>query len=286
MSTFLSPFAQVSLFFHITSTTLLAFLALLHASFPPSPIMFLVPGLWSFTRCDGLAGAPSLATVVAGYSLASPTLSRLSTHLFYHFEGSQALSPLSPQFHSYPGSRSRSCPHLCTRAYSHPRPRSRPRLRPCYRNRFLPFGPGTLFSPRYHIIGQEPGLAPEATGCYLQVPPPIYRDDAARGMAVPGLLLCFFPGVAGSNVLLSLPFPLPSCSLFRLRSRPCSCSGPLSRLRYCPRFRPSSRPRSRLALALSFPPPFPFPPSSRSHPLSRLAFVLLPPLRFLFPLRP
>ena len=27
----------------------------------------------------------------------------------------------------------------------------------------------------------------------LQAPPPVYRDDAARGMTVPGILLCFFP---------------------------------------------------------------------------------------------
>ena len=71
-----------------------------------------------------------------------------------------------------------------------------------------PFLP-PLFSPRYHIVGHAPGRAPEGAG-YLQAPPPVYRDDAACAMAVPGLLLCFFPDVADTRDIdissLSPPF--------------------------------------------------------------------------------
>ena len=127
-----------------------------------------------------------LAAVVAGYKLASPSLSRLPTHLSYHSVGSRAISPLHPTLYHRPRSRSRSrsCPHPCPRAHSCPRPRSRPHHRPCSRHCFLFSVPGALFSPRYHIVGQAPSLAPEAAG-YLQALPPVYRDNAACGMAVP-----------------------------------------------------------------------------------------------------
>ena len=51
----------------------------------------------------------------------------------------------------------------------------RPRPRPCFRHHycFLPPVPGTVFSPPYHIVGQAPGLAPEAAN-YLEVPLPVY----------------------------------------------------------------------------------------------------------------
>ena len=87
-----------------------------------------------------------------------------------------------------------------------------------------------LFSRRYHIVGQAPGLAPEAAD-YPQAPPPAYRDDAACVIAMPDLLLCSFPHATDSralflppsspfssllpspSVLLPLfPFPLPSSS--------------------------------------------------------------------------
>ena len=81
-------------------------------------------------------------------------------------------------------------PHPCPYAYSHTRPPSWPHRRRCSRHRFLPTFPDPLFSPRHHMVGQAPGLAPEATG-YLQAPFPVYRDEAVCGIAVPGLLLCF-----------------------------------------------------------------------------------------------
>ena len=193
-----------------------------------------VPGLWFSAWWDGLAGVSGLAGVIAGYSLASPPLSRLPSHLYYHFVTPQALSPLHPYFYSPPRSRSHS--RSRSRLQPYPRARSRthplscPRPRLCPRHHFPPPVPGTLLSPRYHIVGQAPSLTPEAAG-YLQAPPPVYIDNDACGMAVPGPLLCFFSDVVGTKSLLLPPFPAHYYSLSRLRSRPCSRLR--SRLRLC-----------------------------------------------------
>ena len=71
-------------------------------------------------------------------------------------------------------SRSRSCPHPCPPARSCPRSRSYP----CSYHRFLPPASSARFSRRYHVVGQAPGLAFEATG-YFQALPPVYRDYAS-----------------------------------------------------------------------------------------------------------
>ena len=65
-----------------------------------------VPGRWSSTRCDGLAGASGLPAVVAGYLFASPVLSCLPI---------RSLSPLHPHLYSHP--------HYLSRSRSHPYPR-------------------------------------------------------------------------------------------------------------------------------------------------------------------
>ena len=190
-------------------------------------------------------------------------LSRLSTNLYYHFVRSQALFFLPPSSlfsSSFPlpfllGSR--PYPYPCIHPRAHPSTRSRPC--PCSRRRFLPPGPGALFSPRSYSIGQAPGFVHGAAG-YLQAPPPVYRDYTACGMAVPGLLLCFFSGVTHTRAPRLPPFAFHSRSLFRPRPRPC--------LRYCPRLFRRLRSRSRLAFVSSpplpflfpFPPPFTFPP--------------------------
>ena len=204
--------------------------------------------------------------MVAGYLLAPPPLSRLPTHPFYNFGGFQALSPLHLHLYSHSRSRSRSCPNPCPCAHSLTRPRSRPRSRPCSRHRFHLLVPGTLFSPRYHTVGQASGLAPEKllATCRCHLLPTVYSvDDAARGMAVPGLLICVFPDVADTKALLLPPFLLNSRSRSRLRSRPSSRSRPCSLLVPTPPVPlPAPSPLlspPRLAFILSLPPPFPFP---------------------------
>ena len=137
----------------------------------------------------------------------SPPLSRLPTHHDNHFGGSQALSAfhLPPSSLDRPRSRSRSRLYACPRVHSRPRPRPHSclHLRPCSRHRFFLSVPGTLFSPRYHIIVRQAlGLAPKAAG-YLQALPPVYRDDAV--CRIPGLLLCFFLDVADTRRALSPP---------------------------------------------------------------------------------
>ena len=94
-----------------------------------------------------------------------------------------------PTLYSRPRSRSRFRPFPGPRAHSRARSRSRPCPRPCPRDGFLPPVPGALLSVRYHIVGHAPDLVPE-TADYPQAPPPVYRDDAACGMAVHGLLFC------------------------------------------------------------------------------------------------
>ena len=72
-----------------------------------------------------------------------------------------------------------------------------------------------MFSPRYQIVGQALGLAPEAFD-YLQARPPVFGDDAAHGMSVSGLgraaflmrwILALSSSLLSSS--LSLPFPSP-----------------------------------------------------------------------------
>ena len=99
--------------FSITSTTLrssgvsceysLLFRPLRSCPSPP------VPGLWFFAWCDGFVGTSGLKAMVAGYSLASPHLSRLPT-----------LSPLSPLLPRgrFPGSLSPSPSSLVLEAGS------------------------------------------------------------------------------------------------------------------------------------------------------------------------
>ena len=97
--------------------------------------------------------------MVAGYSLTSPLLLCLPTHFYYHFEGSQTLSPLYPHLYSRPRSRSRS--HPCTHAYFRPRPRSviTPPPFPLTVSFFpsplsgSPFG--TTSSGRHHVLRQK-----------------------------------------------------------------------------------------------------------------------------------
>ena len=112
-----------------------------------------VPGRWSSTRCDGLAGASGLPAVVAGYLFASPVLSCLPI---------RSLSPLHPHLYSHPHYLSRSRSHPYPRDPLHTRIPSRPRPSPYSRRRFFPPIPGALFSLRYHINGSAPGLAREA----------------------------------------------------------------------------------------------------------------------------
>ena len=123
-----------------------------------------------------------------------------------------------------------------------------------WRHCFLPPVHGALFFPRFHIVEQSPGLAPEAPD-YLQEPRPVYREDAACGTVLPGLVLCFFTAMADTRTLLLPTFPFHS----------------FSRLRYYPRFRP----RPRLAFVLSSLPPFPFPPQTRQrrHTLSTVLSI-------------
>ena len=135
--------------------------------------------------------ASGLMAVATGYSLASPPPSRLPTHLYYPFEGSQTLSPLHPPF--YTGQSLPSCPFpsLFSSPYllSSPFPISRP---------WCP----VLRSVQHRV--QAPGLAPEAAG-YLQGPPPVYRDDVACGMVVSGLILCLFLDMVDTKILLLPP---------------------------------------------------------------------------------
>ena len=113
----------------------------------------------------------------------------------------------------------------------HSRPHSRPYPRPCSRHGLLPPVPGARFSSLYHKR-QASDLVPGAVD-YLQAQSPIYRDYAACGIAVPGLLLCLFPDMAAIRALF----------LFPLQSRLRLHSSPRSRLR--------CRPRSRLTSVLS-----------------------------------
>ena len=198
--------------------------------------------------------------MVACYSLASPPLSYLSTHLYYYFEGSQTLSPLLPHLYYRPRPPSRSVPHSCPRAHSRIRPPSRSRPRPCSRHRFPPPITSGLFFSGYHIIGQALELAPKAAGD-LQAQPFVCGDDAARGMAVPGLLLCLFPHVADTKALLLPPFSLLIPVPFHVsHSVPDPTSSPF--------------PVSATAL-VSVPAPSPFPPGVRSI-VSTSVFVPAP----------
>ena len=64
-------------------------------------------------------------------------------------------------------------------------------LVPVSRHDFLFIIPVALISPRYHVVGQALCVALEASD-YLQVPSPVYKDYAARGKEVPGLLFGLF----------------------------------------------------------------------------------------------
>ena len=189
----------------------------------------------------------------------APFLASSTPPLLYHFICSRAISSLHPPLllcRLSPRSRPRSCfrpyssPRRCSR--SRPRPRSHPNPRPCSRRRFLPPVRGTWFSPRYNIVGQASCFAPEAAG-YLQAPPLVYKDNAACGMTVPDLLLCFFPDVADSRALLPPSTFYITVPVSHLRSH--SCSPPRSFLCYCPRFRSHSSP-------FSYPSCVPFPISA------------------------
>ena len=128
---------------------------------------------------------------------------------------------------------------------------------PCSHHRFLPLVLDAMFSPLCHIVGQAPNIRPKASG-YQQAPHHAYRDDAACGMVVPGLSLFLFSYAADTRVLLLSPFPLHSRSRSRPFFSPRSHSRILTRLRYSPRFPPHFRPRPRLAILLSPPPPTSF----------------------------
>ena len=125
--------------------------------------------------------------------------------------------------------------------------------RPCSHHRLLPAVPDALFSPSYHIVGQAPNIRPKASG-YQQAPHHAYRDDAACGMVVPGLLLFLFSDAADTRVFLLSLFPFHSRSRSRPFFSPRSHSRIFTRLRYSPRFPPHFRPRPRLAFLLSPPP--------------------------------
>ena len=131
--------------------------------------------------------------------------------------------------------------------------------------------PGTLFSPHYHIVGQAPGLVPKASG-YLQAPPPVYRNDAACGMAVPDLLLCLFPNVADIIALLLLPFPSSIPSPFPLPS-PFASPFLTPLLPSFPFLLPSSSP-SYVHFLVSAPVPVPVPAPSPSPPPFHSPFLL------------
>ena len=200
-----SPSARVSPVFLITSVNFLGFLVILR---PCSTIPDHVPCLPSLgagpqhdvTASLGRRLLPLWLLVTRWYRpllmFSDPPL--LSLHKF-----PDSLSPL-PSSLSRPRSCSGSRSHPCPRAHFRPRPRSR--------HRFLPLVPGALFSPRFHMVVEAPGLAPKAAG-YLQAPYPVYREDAACGMVVPGLVLCFIPDMADTKTLLLPPF------LFHFRPR-------------------------------------------------------------------
>ena len=196
------------------------------------------------------------------YSMASPSLSRLPAHLF----------PLHPTLNSHLRSRSRFRPHPCSPAEPRTPRRSRLGSGPCSRHDFLFIIPVALISPRYHVVGQALCVALEASD-YLQVPSPVYKDYAARGKEVPGLLFGLFSDLVDTRALLP-PFPFYSRSVSRLRSLPSS------HLRYCPRFRTYSY----LASTLLSPPSFSLPPRLRSRPRSCLAIGFSPPAPFTFPI--
>ena len=142
--------------------------------------------------------------------------------LLRRFSGSLSFPPSSIFSSPFP------LPYLppsLSSCHSRPRSRSTPRPRPSSRPCFQSIFPGALFSSRYLIVGQAPGHAPDVVG-YLQASPPIYRDDAACGMKVPGLLPSFFPDGADTRALLLSRFPLHYRSLSRLRSSPRSRSRP------------------------------------------------------------
>ena len=136
---------------------------------PRSSLSSLVTVLCSFAWFAGLAGASSLAPVVASYSLVLPHFSLLPNHLCYNFVGFQALSPLYPHVYHCLYSRSRSCPYPCGHSHSRSCPRSR--LRPCSRHRLLVSVFDTLSHPQCHTIGRAPDIAPEASSCLHAWPP-------------------------------------------------------------------------------------------------------------------
>ena len=182
---------------------------------------------WGVGSCD--CGCWLLVCAAPYFESHGPPLVPLS-----RFPGS---SPLQPHLYYRPRSRSCSRPHPFSRAHSRTCLRSRSRPRSCSCHRFLFSVPGALFSSRYHIVRQVPGLAPKAVG-YLQGPPSVYRDDGECGRLV-------------SSILLRLFSPPPLLS-FNFRS--------LSRLRYCSRFHPAAVPFTVSATALVYIPlPFPFP---------------------------
>ena len=85
-----------------------------------------------------------------------------------------SFDPPSLSLRKFPGSLSPP-PHL------HSRPRYLSVLAPIHTLVLilvpvLPPVPGALFAPGYHVVGQAPGLAPEAAG-YLQAPSPVCRPQ-------------------------------------------------------------------------------------------------------------
>ena len=122
------------------------------------------------------------------------------------------------------------------------------------RYRFPPLVPGALFSPRYYIVGQASGLAPEAFG-YLQTPPSVYGVDVAGEMTAPDVLLRLYLDAADFRALYPPPPPI------HYRPRSHLLYFPRSRLRSCPVPVPVS-----VSCSFSSPPSFPFPPRPRSTP--------------------
>ena len=206
---------------------------------------------------------------------------RPSTHLYNHFIGSWALSPVHSSFRSCLYSRSGSRLHSRPRARSCPRSCSRPRSHPCSCDHVLLFIPVARFIPRYQIVGQAPSLAPEAAD-YMQTLPSVYRAYIAYGVIVPDLLLSFFSSAADNRALFLPPFPLHSHPRSRLRSSFCSRSRLLFYLALIilslPPFLPLSPFPSPVPLPTSIPslsPPPPPPPSL--IPVSVQSFPFLGP---------
>ena len=174
---FVSPSAQVYIFFQIASITRSGFVEFATlSSLLPDHVLHL-PSVGSRPPTLGsspptLGSSPphgttiSLERRVLGLVPLVTRWRRPPFRVFrpisyHHFVGSQALFRLRPLVYPHPHPRSRSRPYPYHHAHSRPRSRSRPHPRRCSLYGFfvLPVR-CALFSPRDHIVWQMPDLTP------------------------------------------------------------------------------------------------------------------------------